>query len=466
MRSMYLVRGLTFVALTTVLVASPNYSLIAQVDANGAHTVSEEALIYRAAKSSVVTVETDFGHGSGFVIDNAGMILTNQHVTNGTQWLAVHFGRGVRLNAVVVFEDKESDVAVVAFNPAAVKSVTPLPLADADKGLIAVEGERVVAIGNPLHQDTVLTTGIVSKVESGVIISNVNINHGSSGGPLLNLSGKVIGITTFADLTTQGGPGISGIVSIEKAKRAITEARSKMSTITTPSAVLLPDISPVPIPGEALAEAAKQKINIETIKVPNFKCSIMTPFYNASKRAELDREVAKNTRRRGNNPSQSSEPVRFWEQFVGGDALATVSFVLQPEIKETSGSHGRKTAALLGTILTGIPFITKQSFEFRADFSEMQLYRGDVLIEPVRRNKVPVSAMYDTGLAKIKDKSYGGFVQYDPSAFEPSEKIRIMVRQTADPKKWDTIELDPQVQNRIWTQFAPYRDALQSGHDK
>src|SRR5438270_604537 len=85
---------------------------------------------------SVVIVENDFGHGSGFVVDARGLILTNQHVTNGMQWIAVRFDRGKRFNASVVYEDKAADVAVIQFNPAAFTEFRVIPLADPFRGPI------------------------------------------------------------------------------------------------------------------------------------------------------------------------------------------------------------------------------------------------------------------------------------------------------------------------------------------
>jgi S1-C subfamily serine protease len=79
---------------------------------------------------------------------------------------------------------------------------------------VAFVGERVLAVGSPLATEGILTTGIVSRVESDAIISDVNINPGNSGGPLLNFRGQVIGITTFGVQEPGRGPGISGIVRI------------------------------------------------------------------------------------------------------------------------------------------------------------------------------------------------------------------------------------------------------------
>lgn len=431
-----------------------------QPDANGNHAISEEAQVYQLEKSGVVTVESDSGHGSGFVVDRRGLILTNQHVTNGTEWIALRFGRGIRVAAKILVEDREADVAVVCFNPAAVKTFAVIPLADTGQGVLAVEGERVLAIGNPLHQDTVLTTGIVSKIEHDVLISNVNINHGSSGGPLLNLSGQAIGITTFGDVTDQGGPGISGIIAINRANHALDAARTKFSESVLPDSGLLPDISSIPIPAVALSEAAQRTVKPEKIRVPGFDATILTPFVMASLKAELDRKVAKNRGRYPNAKGATEvDPARFWEQYVGTFDQATVTFRLQPQIKETSGSRRRGIlGAVIGSVLLA-PIPTKKAYEFSADFSEMRLYRGETLIEPLRRNRVGVSAMYDSTWAKIEDKSHGGLYQYDPAVFEPGQSIKVMVRCTANPEKWNTITLDPKAQKHIWEDFAPYREA-------
>ncbi|MCW3098442.1 MAG: HtrA protease/chaperone protein [Chthonomonadaceae bacterium] len=434
--------------------------IMQQADANGTHAISEEAQVYQAVKSGIVTVESDFGHGSGFVVDKSGLVLTNQHVIDGTVWIALRFGRGVRVPATLLFEDKEADVAVLCFNPAAVKAFAVIPLADSHQGVLGVEGERVLAIGNPLHQDTVLTTGIISKIENGVIISNVNINHGSSGGPLLNLSGQAIGITTFGDFTEQGGPGISGVIAISKVEHALTEAHAKFAGVALPPPTILPDISPIPIPTAALSDAGQRSIKPEKLKVAGFEAVILTPFVLASERAELDRAIAKNKGKRAKPDGRvETDPARFWEQYVGTFDQATVTFRLRPQIRETSGSKRRGIfGAIIGAAVL-VPITTKKSFEFSADFSEMQLYRGETLIEPLRRNRVAVTGMYDSAWVKIKDKSYGGLYQYDPAVFEPGQPIKIRVKRTSDPMKWETIAVDAKAQEHIWADFAPYRAA-------
>src|SRR5208283_1164960 len=103
-----------------------------------------------------------------------------------------------------------------------------------------IEGERVFTIGSPLSQRKILTSGIVSKIEERAIISDININHGNSGGPLFNSNGVVVGITTFGDTSARGGPGISGIVRIEEAFPLIEKAKNAMASSPKPSDELLP----------------------------------------------------------------------------------------------------------------------------------------------------------------------------------------------------------------------------------
>jgi len=113
----------------------------------------------------------------------------------------------------------------------------------------------VFTIGRPLSIDKILTTGIVSKVELHTIMSDININPGSSGGPLLNSAGQVIGLTTFGT-RGEGGPGVSGIVRIEAAL-ALLERNRANAKGTPPPGALLPIEPLTPYPVEGLKEALR-----------------------------------------------------------------------------------------------------------------------------------------------------------------------------------------------------------------
>ena len=156
--------------------------------------------------------------GSGFVVDKAGHIVTNFHVVDGAKQVRVSFSSGASMKATVVGTDPSSDLAVLKID-ASSRALTPLPLGDSDQ--IEV-GDPVVAIGNPFGLDRTVTSGIVSAIQRAitapngytidhVIQTDASINHGNSGGPLLNGRGEVIGVNSQIETGDTGSGGNVGI---------------------------------------------------------------------------------------------------------------------------------------------------------------------------------------------------------------------------------------------------------------
>ena len=126
------------------------------------------------------------GSGSGILFTPDGFLLTNHHVVQGIRRIHVRLNDGRDLGGRVVGTDPWTDLAVVQAEGG------HLPFAAFGDSTRLRVGQLVLAIGSPLHQEKILTTGIVSKVNASILISDVNINHGNSGGPLLNLAGEAI----------------------------------------------------------------------------------------------------------------------------------------------------------------------------------------------------------------------------------------------------------------------------------
>jgi len=169
--------------------------------------------------------------GSGFVIDKAGHIITNDHVIAGAQKVQVSFSGSDELNASVVGKDPSTDVAVLQVD-AASRSLTPLPLGDSDDVQV---GDPVVAIGNPFSLTRTATAGIVSAVQrtidapNGLTIDHViqtdaAINHGNSGGPLLNSRAQVIGVNAQIQTGDTGGNiGIGFAIPMNTVKGVVAQ---------------------------------------------------------------------------------------------------------------------------------------------------------------------------------------------------------------------------------------------------
>ena len=175
--------------------------------------------------------------GSGFVVDREGDIVTNAHVVQGADSVEVSFDdSGDSVPAEVKGVDTSTDVAVLKVNPDDVKGgVTPLPLGDSSKLEV---GDPVIAIGNPFGYSRTVTAGIVSGLQrqiqapngftiADVIQTDASINPGTSGGPLLDGNGRVIGINS--QIATGGGQGSVGIgfaVPINTAKKLLPDLKA------------------------------------------------------------------------------------------------------------------------------------------------------------------------------------------------------------------------------------------------
>jgi len=178
------------------------------------------------------------GTGSGFVVDDKGLILTNNHVVENAENLEVTLADKSKVTAKLVGRDPENDLAVIRVNVPKDR-LTPLRLGDSSQLQV---GQMAIAIGNPFGLDRTITRGVVSavgrslKADSGRQIRNViqtdaAINPGNSGGPLLNSRGEVIGVNTAIFTPSGGSVGIGFAVPVNTVKKLLPQliARGRAS---------------------------------------------------------------------------------------------------------------------------------------------------------------------------------------------------------------------------------------------
>lgn len=206
--------------------------------------------IYRRASASVVeiTVTTGGGsspfsfggtqpqqqaQGSGFVYDEQGYIVTNEHVVDGADSIEVTFSDGSSYEARVVGTDPSTDLAVLEVDAPASRLE---PLALGDSGELQV-GDDVVAIGSPYGLEETVTTGIVSAIDRRIeapngysipdtIQTDAAINSGNSGGPLLNMSGEVIGVNAQIESESGGNDGVGFAIPSNTVQSVVSQILS------------------------------------------------------------------------------------------------------------------------------------------------------------------------------------------------------------------------------------------------
>ncbi|MEO8184889.1 MAG: trypsin-like peptidase domain-containing protein [Deltaproteobacteria bacterium] len=175
-------------------------------------------------------VEVPTGTGSGFLWDNKGHVVTNHHVVQGAQALSVTLYDHRTFDAKVVGSDPRKDIAVLELLDAP-SNLHPIRV---EKGLALAVGQKTLAIGNPFGLDQTLTTGIVSALgrsvpgDHGVTIrdmvqTDAAINPGNSGGPLLDSSGRLIGMNTMIFSRTGASAGIGFAVPVSSILRVVPQ---------------------------------------------------------------------------------------------------------------------------------------------------------------------------------------------------------------------------------------------------
>jgi S1-C subfamily serine protease len=192
--------------------------------------------VVQITSTSVVARDPVFGDqrarslGSGFVIDRAGHIVTNYHVVEDAERVEVNFSGDDRVRARIVGTDPSTDIAVLEIDAQA-RALTPLPLGSSDAVRV---GDSVVAIGNPFGLERTVTAGIVSALQREITAPNgftidkaiqtdAPINHGNSGGPLLNSRGQVIGVNSQIESDSGGNVGIGFAVPIDTVKEVVSQ---------------------------------------------------------------------------------------------------------------------------------------------------------------------------------------------------------------------------------------------------
>lgn len=249
--------GTAFMIGTRVSIA-PNIAGATPVVLFSQDTVTE---IYDSASPAVIQIRVNrgtgsssTGQGSGFLIDNQGHILTNNHVVSGASVVQVILDDGTNLNASVLGRDPRSDLALIKVEASAVSGITPLQFADSST---IRPGQMAIALGNPFGLKDTITVGVVSGIDRssgrslrGMIQTDAAINPGNSGGPLLDVQGMVIGINTATRAN-----GIGFAVPSNIAEKTVADLKAGRQITARPW---------LGISGTALTEAISQSFGISS----------------------------------------------------------------------------------------------------------------------------------------------------------------------------------------------------------
>lgn len=435
-----------------------------------------ERVVFEQARRGVFRVEAGLVTGSGFLIgDHGGLVVTNAHVVHNAASVSLVLDSATRVPAQVVVRDEDADLALLRFETGRCADCPRLQIARPESGqTLAVAGDRVVAIGYPLHQSEVLTTGIVSSVRDGVIVTDVNINHGNSGGPMLNLAGQVIAVTTFID-PGENGPGIGGAVAISRLDALLRKVPAAEAKLPQVDAGLLP----VQPQGEyplalvrSVADTATERATrfLRGRSAGNFNVSLMTPVLYRMLTRMADEDVAKDRRKRearagiaAENQFSDAAALHDWERYVGTPLAPMITFTISPGVGETFWSAlGRGMEARYGGT------VSPAKMKFRGDVRGARFYRNGVEVEPYAGGHSPVAMRIEDRWVELKDVADQGWYAVPPALFEPDSDgtpalVTITIQDLKNPKILSSIDYWGEVSAWVWNSFVPYFEAAEPG---
>jgi S1-C subfamily serine protease len=201
-----------------------------------ARSATDVSALYERVSPGVVSIlvssDRGAGSGSGFVLDDDGYILTNDHVVDGAQTVRVRFDGGSSTSARVVGTDPSTDLALLKIDPSG-RKLTPLALGSSSALKV---GQPAIAIGSPFRLEGTLTTGVISALGrsitapndfsiDNVVQTDAAINPGNSGGPLLDAGGRVVGINAQIATGTQANSGVGFAIPIDTAKQILPQLK-------------------------------------------------------------------------------------------------------------------------------------------------------------------------------------------------------------------------------------------------
>ncbi|HUK29775.1 MAG TPA: trypsin-like peptidase domain-containing protein [Candidatus Acidoferrum sp.] len=424
-------------------------------------TPTELTLLFQKYQNSVVTVWSELGHGTGFIVDARGLIVTNQHVIGLSNLISVQFDPTRKVAAKLLASDPVKDVAVLWADISAFPEALAAPIAQSENGQpAAIEGEQVFTIGSPLSQRKIITVGIVSKVEARAIISDININPGNSGGPLFNSAGEVIGITTFGE-REKSGPGLAGSIRIQEMNPLVDQAAKKMREVAPPTSRLLP-VEPLDsYPLDSLkVSIQKERFDLKPylFSEGGFSVVLATPVlqYRVQEEGSIAAAKQKEKRTKENKSALETsfnplEDLRGWAEYAG-QYKPVLLIEAQPQIRQTSSS-----AWINGLIFTNSGYKPPATMHFVTDFYRMKLFCGKKEVEPIQPGKAPTLENVHNRSVSVTDATFVGLYSYPADAISKScGRVTLEIYSERGPTKPVIKTLDDKTIERITADFQPY----------
>ena len=409
------------------------------------------ALVTRL-QDSVVTIWGETAHGSGFLIDAKGLIATNQRNVGSAAAAEVQLAPAVKVTARVVASSAAKNVAILWIDPAVAASVRPVRLRYAQDGPAAA-GQKIFTIGSQLFQAKYVTSGTVSTVGAHAIESDLDIDRGSSGGPVFTAAGDVIGITSS-----------DGVVAIDDARELIVEAEAKIKKMEPPKGTRLPVEPTRRLSEDALQRAVQGRtgsLNPYQMQSEDFDVSFITPVMTYGAQSQADRVNEQARKSRGKNSDAAPDVAQPLEEFTNwtdyvSEYLPVLMIRVTPKL--VAGFWASVAREAIKTQGVDLGPAGKHA---KAGFDRLRAFCGDAEVTPIHPFKIGHRMADGSDPANAGDAIFEGLYIFDPGALGPQcGTVKLVLFSEKAPEKGDPRVVDAKVLQQIWQDFAPYRATL------
>ena len=380
-------------------------------------------------QDSVVALWTPSTHASGFVIDSAGLIATNQRVVGTATSVEVQLTPTVKVAALVLAADSARDVALLWIDPNAVASIAPVPLGCAlPLKPAVVSGQEIFAFGTPLQRQTRLTSGAVIRVQPQVLAADFDLAFGSAGGPVFNAAGGVVGLTSPVDGKERSRGDDARVVRIDAVCDVVASAAAKMKGAAAPSGTHLP-VEPLrSVSADVLKDAATRR------------AGSLSPYLAASS----DFDIAFITPVVAYGGQRQATDFSNWSEYVADFPPVLLVRVTPKQVEKFWTTVARGVAMTQGVALPPVK-------RFKPGFARMRAFCGDAEVTPIHPLLLE-RRVSDT------DAVHEGLYVFDPDALGPHcGTVTLEVFSEKATEKKDTGVVDLKVLQQIWQDFESYR---------
>ena len=396
----------------------------------GAAPAADTVSLQRRWLASVVELWTPTAHASGFLVDAAGLIATSQKVIGDATSVEVQISRSLKVAGTVLAADQQQDIAIIRIDPAAMASITPVPLG-CGRGTTPplASGQEVFTLAAPLRQQKGWTPGTVTRADGRVIASELALASGGAGGPVFSASGDLVGITTREEGREEPRRGVTPIVRIDGVCEIISTAATTVKDAPAPGGTHLP-VEPVePAPVAAFAEAVKRRagsLKPYQMEASEFDVTFITPILNFAAQ------------------SQATAGFSNWSEYVA--EIPRVLFVrVTPKMEESFWAKVARGAAY--TQGMALPALKR----LKAGFLRLQAYCGRAEVLPIHPFKLELRVSQT-------DAVHEGLYVFDPAALGPGcGTVTLVLYSEKEPEKADTRVIDPGILQQIWRDFESGR---------